>query len=584
MTTRRRAAAFLIILLFFALLSVFLTRPVLTEGNAAVVGNPYDPTHQVWTIAWDLHALSKNPLDLFDANIFYPNRHTLAYSDHQVVTAVLAAPVVAVTHNPVQAANLMLIFHFLMASLGGYFLVRHLTGSRFAGVIAGVAFAYAPYKIAHLTHLNLLAVEWIPFTFLFLHLYCEEGRTRDLALFGLFFILEALSAWSYGLMLALAVGLFLLVRLVVSRKTYTARWVVKLGVAVIVTGLLILPFALPYLKVHSDEPDFERKISEVDFYAGDAQDFLMAPAESLVWGGLTGYFRRQAAYRGSPTERVMFPGLVAFALGIAGAVYLFKRRRWKPENSFSLWFYVSLGLLAGVLCLGPSLHLFGRSTNLPLPYRFLYYVVPGFKALRTPARFDIMIALSLAVLSGYAVKGLMDWARGRDGVLLSAGVGFAVLALLVLDVMTVALPMAPVPLKKDFPAVYTWLERQPGDAPTVEVPLADYRPTSKSEIDEKQWLELEPARTYYSTLHWKKLLNGFSAFIPRSYVDAARAMEGFPSRDSIHFLEGLGIEYVLVHSAELEPGDLQRIEQWAAQHDDIRLVKRSGPDYVYAVR
>ncbi|MBU1943231.1 MAG: hypothetical protein KKE36_06115 [Actinobacteria bacterium] len=584
MRNRKNAAVFLVILLFFALLSVFLTRPILTQGDHAVVGNPYDPTHQVWTIAWDLHALSENPLDLFDANIFYPNPYTLAYSDSQVVTAVLAAPVVAATGNPVQAANMMLIFHFLMASLGGYFLVRHLTGSRFAGVIAGIAFAYAPYKIAHLTHLNLLAVEWIPFALLFLHLYCEKGKTRDLALFALFFVLEALSAWSYAFMTALAVGLFLLVRLIVARKTYTLRWVVKLGVAVVVAGLLVLPFALPYLRVHSSEPEFEREISEVDFYAVDAQDFLMAPAESLVWGGLTAPLRRQAAFRGSATERAMFPGLVALVLGIAGAVYLFRRRRWKPENRFSFWFYITLPIVSGVLCLGPSLHLFGRSTNLPLPYRFLYYVVPGFKALRTPARFSVLIALSLAVLAGYAVKGLTDWLRGKDGVLLSALVGFALLTVLLLDVMTVAIPMARVPLADEFPPVYTWLEERPGDAPTVEVPLAGYRPSSASGIDELQWLELEPARTYYSTKHWKKLLNGFSAFIPRSYVDAARAMESFPSRNSIHFLEGLGVEYVLVHSAELEPGDLGRIEQWSREHGDIRRVFTSGDDYVYVLR
>ncbi len=116
-----------------------------------------------------------------------------------------------------------MIFHFFLCSLGAYFLTVHLTKSRLAGVIAGIAFAYAPYRIAHLSHLQLCSAGYIPLTFLFLHRYSEEGKIRDAVLFALFFTLQALTTWQYGLMLSVGIVIFLIVRLITKRKTFTLR-------------------------------------------------------------------------------------------------------------------------------------------------------------------------------------------------------------------------------------------------------------------------------------------------------------------------------------------------------------------------
>ena len=43
-------------------------------------------------MAWVSHQVVTNPLHLFDANIFYPERYTLAYSDHLFVQSMMGAP------------------------------------------------------------------------------------------------------------------------------------------------------------------------------------------------------------------------------------------------------------------------------------------------------------------------------------------------------------------------------------------------------------------------------------------------------------------------------------------------------------
>ena len=40
-----------------------------------------DPLLNSWILAWDAHALATSPRHLFDANIFYPESWTLAYSE-----------------------------------------------------------------------------------------------------------------------------------------------------------------------------------------------------------------------------------------------------------------------------------------------------------------------------------------------------------------------------------------------------------------------------------------------------------------------------------------------------------------------
>src|SRR5450759_3218457 len=208
---KRRGAGFAILLVFFILAIVF-TRPMITKGSNHTYKDPYDPTFQAWTLAWDVHALTHNPFNLFNANIFFPNLYTLAYSDHQLVTAVMAIPLMAVTQNPIQTANYMLIFNLFLCEVGAYLLVMHLTQSRLAGVVAGIAFAFAPPRLAHMGHLQLSAAAFIPLCLLFLHRYSEEGRPRDAALSGLFLVLETLSTWYYGMILAFAIFVFLIVR------------------------------------------------------------------------------------------------------------------------------------------------------------------------------------------------------------------------------------------------------------------------------------------------------------------------------------------------------------------------------------
>src|SRR5262249_24366629 len=106
------------------LLTVLLAWPQALHMRDAVA-NHDDPYFSAWRLAWIAHALRVDPSRLFDANIFYPEPRTLAYSDATLLEGALAAPFLWAGLSPVLIYNLLLLGAIAASGLGMFVLVRH---------------------------------------------------------------------------------------------------------------------------------------------------------------------------------------------------------------------------------------------------------------------------------------------------------------------------------------------------------------------------------------------------------------------------------------------------------------------------
>ena len=70
---------------------------------------------------------------------------------------------------------------------------RELTARRDAAIVAGLAFAFAPYRMGQLSHLQMLAYYWAPLALLGLHRWLRTGRTGWLAVLATAWLLQALT-------------------------------------------------------------------------------------------------------------------------------------------------------------------------------------------------------------------------------------------------------------------------------------------------------------------------------------------------------------------------------------------------------
>src|SRR4051812_24929523 len=156
----RRIASHLLVLAAFLVVTIVATWPFLPKLGGYVVSK-LDPLYSVWAMAWQAHALGTNPLGLFDTNIMYPFKGTLAFDELSFAEAVISAPLYWLTGNPVLSHNAQILLTFVLSGYGAWLLVRELTGSRAAGLVAGFAFAFSFYRMDHLPHMTLLSTEWL---------------------------------------------------------------------------------------------------------------------------------------------------------------------------------------------------------------------------------------------------------------------------------------------------------------------------------------------------------------------------------------------------------------------------------------
>lgn len=525
----------------YLLLALLATSVVLFVPVAANLGgwiaDPGDPPLNAAILAWDVRALTRAPAHLFDAPWFYPDRNTLACSEHLLGNVPLAAPALLATGNPLLASNLLLLLTPVLAGWGAFLLIRHWTGNTPAALLSAFLLAFSPYRCAHLSHLQLFTTQWLPFVLLFLDRWLRERRWRDWAGLLVFFNLQFLCSYYVGLFLALTLTLLVVGYVLVRLAPLDRRLLGQLALWLVVTGAINLPLALPYERLNQAQ-GLERSLGEGVRYAARPVSYLTALPSSLLYGQLTAPLRQRADFT---IEHALFLGLVTWGL-VAVAVVSAARRGGGRRRVAVL---ASALLVLLVLSLGPLWPQVVEGRHLSLPYRLLFEFVPGFSGLRVPARLVTMVSFLAAVLAGVGAARLLP-AHRRLGML-------GAVALIVLFLAEVGPQWHAgglLPTRAELPAVYRWLCEQPPGQVVMEFPVSE---------DCMLWPYLDAPRMYFGAYHHQRLVNGYSGFLPRRYRATLRACQGFPDLASRNHLGRLGVRYVVVRAASYEAGEWEAL-------------------------
>ena len=120
-------------LALFALLAVFHTWPLASAPASLSRHDIADAMLNEWAVAWVAHQLPRDPLRLFDANIFYPERNTLAFSEHLFAQAVMGAPLLWAGAPTLLVHNLLILAGFALTGWTMCLVMREWTGDWWAG-------------------------------------------------------------------------------------------------------------------------------------------------------------------------------------------------------------------------------------------------------------------------------------------------------------------------------------------------------------------------------------------------------------------------------------------------------------------
>ena len=351
----------------FALITVIHTWPLASDLTRLSRVDAPDAQLNAWVLAWVAHQLPNDPLHLFDANIFHPERYTLSYSEPLLVPALIGAPLHWLGASPVLVHNVLVMVGLVAMALGMYLLVLRFTDDRIAAILAGCLFAFNAHTLTRLPQVQAFHVEWLPLALWALDRLLTTVRYRDAWWLALFVICSALTSGYLAVFVVVMLGSAIVVR--------PDRWLHQRGLALggrlIVAGLVcaVVAAALlwPYAVAHPGDPN-RRTLEAVSMFNATLNDYLST-------GGRFHYCLWSHRFY-APASDSLFPGVVA--MGLAGVALVIRRRQratWMLGSVAAIGCVLSfgtatpglrvavLGVSAGAILTG------GQSIRVPLSIR-----------------------------------------------------------------------------------------------------------------------------------------------------------------------------------------------------------------------
>ena len=599
-----------LVIVAYLLLTLIVTNPLCFRMTDHIYGGLADPLAFVWNFSWAHHALSTDPINLYHANRLYPLAYSFATTYQPVPLLFLFSPFYMLTGNQVWATNATLLATFVLCGFTMFLLMFHWTRNMPVSFITGCLFAFSPIRLPS-EQLSLLGHFWTPLAILCVDKYYARQKLFYMAAAVLFTILQILTALETGFFLLFGIMLYVIF---VNRWELwkEKRFLVHLGISVVLLVTCLFPFMRPYRALQA-KFGFERSLGEtIQFSADPISSYLRTKPENKLYGrlklageynplpGEERLFGFMLAFAGKvlgeelvsaklgidiqPGERLgekigyrdffekrnrddlatpLFQGFLTMILALAG--YRLLRRSQEEHKRRIALIFGAITAFGFVMSLGPVLILYGHLTYIPMPYLLFYYVFPGFSILRGVYRFMFMVSFGLSVLGGFGFYYMLKKVENVNFIRVlkvwgTIGLTGIVTLIIVAESWSVPVPAARIEVNSEIPEVYRWLGRNKIEGAIIEIPTlklneVSYESDSPQRERQKQYNDREIKYLYYSTYHFKKLVNGVGSFLPPDRRTIFENLYRMPDSSALSFFRGLDIRTFVIHSGQLEPED-----------------------------
>ncbi len=532
----------MLIAFLFLVLAAAMTWPLVRNLSQAV-SDPHDSFFTAWNLEWDYYATIHGK-PLFEANLFHPARHTLAFSEHLYGIALFLFPLFAAGISPLAIQNIAIILGFAGCGYATYRLALRATRQMEPAIIAGIAYAFVGMRFHHLPHIHYLWSVWLPVLLLSMIAFVERPDWKRAAALTAASILNGLTSLTWLAFGSIATLLTAVILAALTGRWRERRFWIGLTAAGITTLLVLTPFIVPYLEV-ARLYGMQRTFADVlPGSSADWLDWLQPNYQNRLYGR----FSPGAAYG---HERTLLPGIAVLLLAIVG---LLRGRRSLSFAASLLW------IVIGALGARGLYGWFGT----------LLFSLPGFSGIRLPVRWAMVSFAGIALLAALGVEFVL---RERPrGVRIGLTCAIAMVLLFEMRIAPIRwylIPTEPRP-------VYEWLRSASIEGPILELPMTQ----------EKAYEYL-----WRATAHHRPLLNGVSSYLPPDYDHLTSLYESHPIAGTfIDELEAKGCSLIVVHEGALGERSSE-IRQWLQRGLDshrIAFVRRFEAgrhgDFVFALK
>ncbi len=521
----------------YALLTLVMTWPVVARLNTHLIGTGDDMWVHYWNDWWVKRVLQQGGSVYYTPLLFHPTgvslvHHNFAWTN--IALWLVLEPLI----GGIAAYNLTHLIHIPLCGLGMFMLARRLTKSNAVAFVSGLVYAFWPYRMLDTDHPNMIATEGLPLLMLVLLDLVEGNRPlRDGIIAGLVVALIGYTRWQLLVLAGFMTVLYLLYTLIWERGRWNRRTVIGLTLVVVIAGALMAPGLYPLVREQMRSGLVE-EVYAVRSAIGkhDLLSYVVPQYQHLL-GPL--HDRLLTSFAASQNRKIYtaFLGYVAVGLSIVGLA------KYRGKNQ--TWFWLGMAILILTLAPGPEL-LINRQLypQVPMPYRLVAWL-PPIQMLGPAQRFNALLALPIAVLSGFGALALREWlAKRRLGKWIARPAVFVTLlgGLILLDYLSI--PTATV--SAHIPAFYYSLAKEPGDFAIVGMP-------GKRHFTENYM--------FYQTVHERPLLGGHVSRLPPEALDFASSVPliadmyvdlaidtSLPDvSHQLSMLADVGFRYIIIH-------------------------------------
>lgn len=494
-----------------------------------------DTILNTWAIHWVAGALPRDPLRVFDAPIFHPERHALAYSEHLLAQGTLAVPLRAAGLSPVATYNLLVIAGLALSAWAMWQLVTAWTGDAWSGAVAGLAFAFNAHTLTRFGQIQGLHLEGVPIVLHAIDRVVTRGRVRDAAWLAAGLALVGLTSIYLLVFTATAAAAGVAAR-AAEWRSRPARIAALTAAGLLAGAVLLAPVLAPYRTLHR-EAGLARTLDDAARYRATWHDYLATAARvHEPWSA-----------RHHTSDTSLFAGAAVLLLALVAVA------RPGPQRG-------RVRMLAGVAAVGVLL-----SAGPALPgFPWLYETLPPLQAIRVVARWGVLWLIGLAGLAGLGlavVRRELTPARARVA-------GLVAVALVTIEALRAPLAYTPAP---PLAPVYGRVAALSG-AVLVEYPI--FRSAR---------FNLNAPALLAQTAHGQRIVSGYSGFAPPGFDTRVDDLNTLPSERAHAQLRALGATHVLLHVRDLGAIFTPELQAQVAAARWLRLDYDDGRDRLYAV-
>jgi hypothetical protein len=298
----------ILVLLAFCLFTAILTWPYVTRLRDAVVDKG-DPYLVAWIMWWDYHQTFTDPLHLFHANVFYPLKYSLAFSEHCYGIALLFFPLYFIGLTPLTVQTVALFFGFVVSGYAAFRLGRTLTASTAAAWVTGIIFAFVPYRFNTMSQVPYVFTPWIPLVFEALVLFARKRSKKRAIWLGCTFFLSGISTITWFVFTLIPFALFAAVLVIRHNLSRDRDFWLRAGVALTAAVIALLPFMIPYA-LAARLYGFTRRIEEIKANSATPGHWLSVERRNKLWNRMG-----EGIHEGWKFK--LFPGLLPILFSLA---------------------------------------------------------------------------------------------------------------------------------------------------------------------------------------------------------------------------------------------------------------------------